>query len=150
MKILPVCALLLLANVAVGCSPPENQTPVVPEVKQEPFKLMGEYPALKTFGKSDIDQFPDSAFNKERVPCANHKELALGAWERAKVVLAPEGSPTLGGWGVDDVALKDGKGKLVALVYAFAPGDPGAITTMVDYFLVNKNCQILMLESRFI
>lgn len=109
---------------------------------------MGEYPALKTADTSQISNIPNAAFFKNQVPCSNKKELALGIFEIAKIGLSADSEPTLAAWGVDDVQLKDEKGKIVVVAYTIRPGDAGAMSTIAEYYLVNQNCNIFMLGAK--
>lgn len=108
--------------------------------------VKGNFPALTSAGSSRLNEIPTEYFNKDKVPCTTKQELALALWERSKKGQNPDGSPTLFDWGVDDVQLADGKGKIVGLVYFFLPGDPGVVTTMTEFYLVNTKCNFRFLK----
>ena len=116
-----------------------------PTSKPEPVEEKdGRYPALRTAKQADqIKTISSDLFTDSRVRCQEKQGLSEDIWRVTKSTLSPDGNPKLVDWGVDDVALRDGQGKIVAVVYTIEPGDPGAITTLREHFLINSDCRVL-------
>lgn len=102
----------------------------------------GNYPtANQTAG---ADQMADSAFSQTSIPCTDERTIANALFAILKPQMDPASVPQMVDYGVDDVALKDGPGRIAVIVIAFRPGDPGVVSTAANYYLLNRDCRVQM------
>lgn len=101
----------------------------------------GNYSTSQYTGAAN--EIPDALFKGEPIPCSDERTIANALWTRSKSQLAASGNPQMVDYGVDDVALKEGPGRIAAVEYAFEPGDEGAVSRAADFYLLNKDCRVL-------
>lgn len=131
----PLLLVLLFSSLGMsGCN--EEKVKTFPLEKLDPLQYAKRVEQTKTIGH-DLFQ-PYSA------DCSTDEKLVMSLWRRGLTAMDAAGEPFLAGWGVADVALKDGRGKLVQLRYGFRPGDPEAITVQDDFYLVNEDCNAIL------
>jgi hypothetical protein len=106
-----------------------------------PARLGNYLTADQTAG---ADQMGDSAFSQTRIPCTDERTIANALFAIVRSQMNPAGVPQMVDYGVDDVALKDGPGRIAVIVITFRPGDPGVISTIANYYLLNTDCRVQM------
>ncbi len=149
-----MAALLIAVTAASACdnTPADvsgmgtNQdTKVASGATVKPAKdAQGSYPASKHADKAN--EIPDQLFKGEPIPCVNERAIANALWAKSKGQLAASGMPQMVDYGVDDVALKEGPGRIAAVEYTFRPGDEGVVSRAADFYLLNEDCRVLYWE----
>jgi hypothetical protein len=132
--------LIALSAIALagGC----NDSSLGKENRSQFPARQGSYPtANQTAG---ADQMDDSAFSQTRIPCSDERTIANALFAILRPQIDPAGAPQMVDYGVDDIALKDGPGRIAVVVIAFRPGDPGVVSTTANYFLLSRDCRVQM------
>jgi len=100
----------------------------------------GNYPtADQTAGADRMDA---RAFSRTRIPCTDERTIATALFAILKPQMDPASAPQLVDYGVDDIALRDGPGRIAVIVVAFTPGDAGVVSTTANYYLLDRNCRV--------
>lgn len=82
-------------------------------------------------------------FGRLTVPCREPSEMAQALLKLTSRDLAEGARTRLLDHSSDDVRLKDGSGKIVAIVYSVSEEDEESVITTAEHFLVNQTCQVL-------
>lgn len=144
---MPVLLVTLLA--VASCDRPQadasgvvnSQRPEAAETISRAESVEGNYPAFKQVGAAN--EIPNELFKSEPIPCDDERTLVNALWALSKSQMAASANATMVDYGVDDVALKDGPGRIAAVEYTFEPGDEGVVSRATDFYLLNEGCRAL-------
>jgi hypothetical protein len=119
--------------------------------QEEPAKQapQGNYPTAKYVASAGSVTADD--FTKSTADCTDEKSIAISSFNLGLKAMSADAKPTMLDYGVDDVQLKDGAAaKVAAVLYSIEPGDPGALSHIVDVYLLNDECRITLLKQDFL